>query len=222
MSNERSQLVPKPTISLWRRVKGQLDAGAVNFNCYDLIAPLWQASAIFGCMIYGTWLHDNCPLEVEHHSNLSYTQTQNTAISLAVASYVLALSCRVIEKRFKLQPMQQYINYLKGEDITAGDYKSLSTSHPLHRFVIFDEILYRLSSAMLGWAASLSFYAICTIQDTKQNAHWDGCWQLDALKIITCIGAMLAGLATESPLTQKRREFEIEIEARTPAGTALN
>lgn len=214
-------LPPKTTPSLWQRAKNQLDSAAVTPNFYDFIAPLWQASAIFSCMIYGAWLHDGCPLDVEHQSDLSYGKTQEVAIAVALISYFTSLACRFIEKHYKLQPMQDYVNYLSGKSKDEGNYKRFNTEHPLTAFVLVDELQYRFASALLGWVASLSFYAICTVEDTNKDRYWDGCWQLEPLKIISCIGALLAGLLTENPLSQKRRELQIEINARSP-GPSLN
>lgn len=191
-----------------RSIKKFLGPKAVNYNAYDLIAPLWQACAIYSAVIDGAWLHDDCPLDEAHQSQLNYQNILTLGIVLSALAYVIALLFRLAEKHYVLQPLKKYLLAIKSSQNPDGTLPQPPIHHSVLNF--FDKFQYRSASALFEVVGILCFFAIDTIQQNK-NGNWKNCGEFNPLKILLFLTVALNGLLTKSPLEQKKAKLKLRI-----------
>ncbi len=214
-----------------QNIKKGLSDDSPTINRYDLIMPINEAAATFGFVLYLTWMSDGCPLNLNHDPKLNFVTLRTLEFSLAFATYLLSLACRLAKKKYQLTPNQEYIELLRKERNSESSYGSTENKlagndesqhilsvrrdlagysdslkrHRFHKFVLFYNCFHRACIAAIRLAAVASVYALWTIQNSKKtdaNAiYWHGCWEPDFFKIVSYTIAMLSGLIATVPLT---------------------
>ena len=213
---------------LWHK---SFNKTAPNFNGFDLLAPLLQASAVFSCFIYIAWWCDNCPLDVSHRSKLNFAEIQNTAAGASTFIYAMTLSFRLLKKYLELKPAtkaleslhapQQALDNADRASYDDGAYdpidylNSLAKSRSYQLFSFINIWQFRLFSAALRFAGTLCIYAVKTIQENN-SPDWRGCVEYNPGKITACSIAIISGLWQSDPLEKECERIKTEIKRLSP------